>query len=518
MALEGLLTPREPLGPIDQANIRTDQDSGRIIYDSVTPFNEALGRVPVLLLGRKGSGKSAILAEYRLKVFHREDRGASLDSPPDVREPFLISIGSWDHFHQLTRHVANQFRTENPAFDAEIVPSEYLSRLWQVAIWDEIIKYFYNFCHHRESRPYLAPIEKYIVADGSYTGSPEKAASDLFENAKAAALNYARLRMSRIVFLIDSMERYPVRNVVFSEVLSGLLHAINTVHYESDLIHITFCLPEEIEAHLMSASANIMKDYSAAYRIRWKPIDLLKVVAHRLRLFIEMRDREFYKKVRHINLESREGIHGFFSALLPTSIKNAMGEPEDPLAYIIRHTQLLPRHAIAIFNGIVARSYERTKQVRAIDEESIREGIADAEKLIAQQVLVPYYKIYPELISVCEDVLPDLAPVCSYSDLRKIERRFARRVEDDIHNVWRTLFAMGVIGKVVADEPSGCDRLLARYCLGQFHYNVDGSFGLSAEAEYCFHPVFSRHFGIARRNGGDKRAVYPANIEMITLG
>jgi hypothetical protein len=56
-----------------------------------------------------------------------------------------------------------------------------------------------------------------------------------------------------------------------------------------------------------------------------------------------------------------------------------------------------------------------------------------------------------------------------------------------------------------------------RYCLAHFHYNIEGTFGLSGHDEYCFHPVFSRHFGMARKGDGDQRAVYPANVEIITL-
>jgi hypothetical protein len=519
MSLEALLTNREPLGPIDQANIRIDQDIDAIINSRVAPFSEALSRAPVLLLGRKGSGKSAILSEFKLRAASRGERAASLETPPDVGQPFLISIGSWDHFHQLTRHVAAQFRNNNPDFDSDIVPTEYLSKLWQEALWDEIIKYFYSFCQNREVRPFLTEVERYIMADGRFNGSAERAAEKLFDDAKASVLRFASTRMSKIVFLIDSMERYPVRNVVFAEVLGGLLQAINAVHYESDRISVTFCLPEEIETHLMGSSANIMKDYNAAYRIRWKPIDLLKVIAHRFRLFVKLRDRNFYKQLCVINLDSREGIISLFRLILPDSIQNSMGDIEDPIAYIIRHTQLLPRHAIAIFNGIVARSYERSKQFRCLDEDSIRTGISTAEKLIAQQVLVPYYKIYPELIATCEDILPDLSPVCTYDDLRKIERRFKERVEEDIRNIWRTLFGMGVIGKVIkADHPeNSATSHGSRYCLAQFHYNIEGAFGMSGDSEYCFHPVFTRHFGISRKSGSDRRAIYPANIEILTV-
>jgi hypothetical protein len=513
-----LLTYREPLGPIDQANVHLEQDAKAILNIKVTPFSEAIGRAPILLLGRKGSGKSSILAEFKILADGRRQRAESPDSPPEIGAPFLINIASWDQFHQLTRHVAGQYRDNNPEFDTEMIPTEYLARLWTEALWDEVIRFFYNFCHHRESRPQLTAVEKYILADGSYSGPPKDAAVKLYEAAKSAVLAYANSRKSKIIFLIDSMEKYPVRNVIFAEVLGGLLRAINNVHYESDAIKITFCLPEEIEGHLHANSANIMKDYNAAYRIRWKPIDLLTVAAHRYRLFAELKDPTLFERTKSMDLNAREGIHEFFRIVMPDAFLNSLGDPEDPLAYIVRHTQLLPRHVIAIFNAIIARSYDSTRQMRTLDAQSIREGVGDAEKLIAQQVLVPYYKIYPDLIAACEDILPDLGPVCTFDDLRKVERRFKNRVEEDVRNVWRALFAMGVLGKVVHASDSAPDYVRSsRYCLAQFHYNIEGSFGLSDKSEYCFHPVFSRHFGVTRKNSDDRKAVYPSNVDIPAL-
>lgn len=523
MALEGLLTYREPLGPIDQANVRFEADADAILNARVAPFSEALSRLPILLLGRRGSGKSSILAEFRMTARRsgRQDRAASSDAPPDIGEPFLITITSWEHFHQLTRHVAAQYYGDaHPQFDSEMVPTEYLSRLWQEAIWDEVILHFYNFCHHREVRPALAAVERYVLADGRrHPGPPHEAARNLYKAAKSAVLAYAAARRSQIILFVDSMEKYPVRNVVFAEVLGGLLQAINAVHYDSELVRITFCLPEEIESHLQVGSANIMKDYNAAYRIRWKPIDLLKVAAHRYRLFAELRSKPLFEATKGLDLDTREGIHEFFNLVMPSDFRNRMGDAEDPLAYIVRHTQLLPRHIIAIFNAIIAKAHAHDGNEYRLTEDDILGGVSDAERLISQQVLVPFYKIYPNLLSSCEDILPDLAPICSFNDLRRIERRFNRRVEEDIGNVWRTLFGMGILGKVVSGDDTEPPAFIRghRYCLANFHYNIEGAFSLSSRDEYCFHPVFSRHFGLSRDRVGDRRAVYPANVDFITL-
>jgi len=310
------------------------------------------------------------------------------------------------------------------------------------------------------------------------------------------------------------MGKYPVRNEIFAEVLGGLLQGINSLHYDSPRVNVTFCLPEEIERHIESNSSNIMKDYNVAYRIRWKPIDLLRVVAHRYRLYAKIHEPSLFEETKVLDFDSRDQLHLFFATIMPQDFANALGEPEDPLAYVIRHTQLLPRHALALFNGIITRERQISNQTARLSGDAIRLGTADAERILAQQVLVPFMRIYPDLIASCEDILPDLSPVCDLSALNKIQRRFARRVEPDIANIWKTLFDMVILGRVVEGQDAG--PVGQRYHLGQFHYNIDGAFGLSSSDRYCFHPIFTRHFGINRRNG-DRLSVYPANVDLVTL-
>jgi hypothetical protein len=187
-------------------------------------------------------------------------------------------------------------------------------------------------------------------------------------------------------------------------------------------------------------------------------------------------------------------------------------------AYIIRHTQLLPRHILAIFNSALSHHYKANKTFVSISEESIRKGISATQQLIARQILTPYEQVYPKLLARCKSVLLDLAPICDFQSLRRCEGRFDRVIEDDIVSVWDTLFDMGVIGR--STDPSGMDDHSVgsneRYCYGQFHFNIDGAFGLATDGEFCFHPVFSRAFGMVRRNA-DKRVIYPAHIDLSNI-
>jgi hypothetical protein len=514
--LENVLTHDQPLGPIDQARIIGDDAARSLLDEEVTPFRNVSHNPHMLLLGRKGSGKSAILTEIRLKLIQNPRYPQIPEHLPRKGEPYIIPVLSWQHFHQITRNVATQFPEDE--LWADMIPPEAYVKLWQEMLWDEILQHFFNYWHLSEVQGALLPVRDYINADKPFQGSAEQEAKRLFHRAQRSVLDFLKQRRSQLYFLFDSMENYPVRNTIFSRVLVGLFQALSAVDAESPNVQISFCIPEELEDFLTSSSANLLKDFASSYRIRWRPIDLLRIVAHRFRLAMAIHDEEFYFEIEDHNFSNRDDIHQLFSRILPKHMNNALGDPEDPLAYIIRHTQLLPRHVLAIFNAILSRNYRSTGGFRRVEESAIRDGVTHVQEIIAMQILDPYMRLYPRLITACRELLPDLNPISSFSDLAKLERRFKHNIEEDIGSVWGKLFQMGVLGRAVepvrgGDSHSGQSD---RYRYGQFHFNIDGAFGMATHGEYCFHPVFSRAFGMSRRED-DRRVVYPANIDLITL-
>ena len=233
---------------------------------------------------------------------------------------------------------------------------------------------------------------------------------------------------------------------------------------------------------------------------------------------MSVHDPAFHEEIVNDDYAQRDDLHRLFGRILPKTITNGLGVEEDPLAYIVRHTQLLPRHVLATFNAILSRNFHATGTFRRVEEQAIRDGVAHVQRIIATQILDRYERIYPKLITMCREVLPDLNPICGYNELRKIEGRFRNRIEDDVVALWDTLFQVGVIGRVAGDGAlrDTTEQLPERYCYGNFHFNMDAAFGMATDGSYCFHPVFSRAFGIVRRTA-DKRVVYPANVDMVTL-
>lgn len=514
--LLNVLTLSEPLGPIDHMRIR-DDFADDLIYHKITLFSEVNNKPHMLFLGRKGAGKSALLREIRLGTRKKGRRSflPQFDRPIRGRD-YVIDVGSWEHFHQIVRNVNRQFRTDD--IIDELIPAEYFVDLWHQMLWDEIIQYFYNFAHEETTRHLLDPVDKYVNVDGFFEGAAHKKANELFDSAQQSILQFLDRTESKLYFLFDSMDNYPVRNETFSKILSGLFQGLTKINDDSPRIVVSFCIPEEIEGFIAAGSANLMKDLSSSTRIRWKPIDLIRIVAHRLRLSSAIYDHKLYKQIERYDFSGRDDLHRLFSLILPPTLTNLQGTEEDPLAYIIRHTQLLPRHVLAIFNASLSLHYKNTKTFTGMSEDAVRSGVSAVQKLIATQILMPYEHLFPKLLTQCRTILPDLDPICDYRTLKKIEGRFHRLIEDDAGLIWNTLFEMGVLGR--STGLNGVDNHDVskddRYCYGQFHFNIDGSFGLATDGEYCFHPVFTRAFGMVRRST-DARVVYPANIKLTDL-
>lgn len=508
------LTGAEPLGPIAHERIVPDV-LDELVYDQIAHFADVAVKPHMLFLGRKGAGKSALLSQIRMGTQKKGRRGLLFfNEEPRIGRDYVIDVYSWEHFHQIVRNVNRLLKSEDIS---DLTPSEFFVSLWYETLWDEIIQHFYNFhSYDAECRQLLAPVERYVMADGAFEGSAHQHAKSLFLQAKNAVIAFLNSRRSRLYFLFDSMENYPVRNPVFLRIISGLFQGLTKVSDDSPRITVSFSIPEEIETFITSGSTNLMKDFASSFRIRWRPVELVRVVAHRLRVSASIHDRKLYDQVADLDLTKRDSLHFLFDLVLPSTIVNSRGTEEDPLAYIIRHTQLLPRHMLAIFNAALSQHHKATGTFRGVTEKAIRDGITSVERLIADQILMPFEQIYPKLLRQCRMILTDLNPICDYKALQKIEGRFHRQIEDDISSVWHTLFDIGILGR--STSRSGWDTHEDaqddRYCYGQFHFNLDGAFSLPTHGEFCFHPVFTRAFGIVRRDTADRRVVYPAHINL----
>jgi hypothetical protein len=206
--LPTILTLSEPLGPIAHERI-LDDFVDDLVYHKISLFRDVSNKPHMLFLGRKGAGKSALLREIRLGTRKKGRRGTvAQEDLPTRRRNYVIDVFSWEHFHQIVRNVNRQFR-EDDIID-ELIPPEYFIELWYQMLWDEIIQYFYNFAHCDECRNLLKAVDNYVNVDGFFEGSPRHRAKVVFQEARSSILSFLDQEDSRLYFLFDSMDNYPV--------------------------------------------------------------------------------------------------------------------------------------------------------------------------------------------------------------------------------------------------------------------------------------------------------------------
>jgi hypothetical protein len=209
--------------------------------------------------------------------------------------------------------------------------------------------------------------------------------------------------------------------------------------------------------------------------------------------------------IAEFDFSKRPSLATFYSLVMPEKISNRYDKIEYALAYLVRHTQLLPREFLMLFSDAIRMSHSAKGSWRYIEANAIRSAVAENEAQLARSILSPYKNLYGPLIDACEDVLPETPPVCSLSELHKAERRFPRSVREQFDNPWRLLFEIGVLGYV-----EGNHEETDLYVYGSFRYNASKPITFANHMKYCFHPVFSGSWHLPRLPS--TKFVYPARI------
>lgn len=531
MSIEDFLSPKEPLGPTRHESImkflgasgHREYRYNLLIY-KFPIFDRILPAPNPIILGRRGSGKTAIItallaqSTYKHYYYVRNDE-------PNESDDIVTYIQSWDQLDEIVNNVGRDCKYEiGQDTPWEELVSETAARHWERHIFLTIFNQVYKdansdnspFDMRQETPSIFEVIEKSDFAD------PFKPItnSSIFakqSKAKEELISHLRKNGRSCYVIIDSLDTYPITSTRFSRLTGGFLRCITNIsdsYY--DIIKIHCCMPEEIEPRLFDLVDNELRDLSpsSSYtRIHWRPRDLFKIVAERYKEFLLIHfrpsireDHEFLGFLNGLTLSESSDLKRFFREVLPGTIVNKFREKENALAYITRHTQLLPREFMLIFNEAIRRSYLETSSWRRITESALVAAISETESALARQVMKPYRPIYPSLLDACEKHLTNLKPVCGEDDLDAVANKFQKMVAHESEQVWKTLFEIGVIGYV---EPNQQDS--KRYVYGRFHFNSENhTFSKGSHLKYCVHPSFSGAFHTNRTD--DMKFVYPASI------
>ncbi|WP_370296396.1 P-loop ATPase, Sll1717 family [Poseidonocella sp. HB161398] len=493
-----------PFGPINASTLLESEIANDILFNTRNKVWEFYQKRPRIVIGRKGSGKTSILSrtqkleEYKFVVnvptakAISEFRKAVYPNSSDVGLVFVEEAAEyWDRF----------LNTEIMA----LLPIDQIEELPAVKNYLESI----NRGSGGVAQSLSAALNQNRESlDGGHIGYFIRSALDFFRNDSNSTYKKALTELdcfldekkTKAVVILDSIENYHLDIPQNAETVRALLRC--TGEYGTKLRSLRVCLPAELYFELRELSENVEKDFVDAMAIHWLPIELMTVIAWRYLVYLKLYSPEDLARFSGLDIGSRDHVNQILDSFLPNETINSSGKKEFTIAYIFRHSQLLPRHLIGIMNGIFSDG--RSKSVFG-EEVSICDGVKAAEQSIYEGVKSAFRKKYPNLDSVCAVTLTELPRFFGDSELHKVYSYHGKAAMSaigisDYREFKRMLVEVGAIGR--ASERTDI------YADAEFEYAVRGRLNMSVRDELCLHPIFSGvHESSVNRNS--QHYVYP---------
>jgi hypothetical protein len=496
------LSPDEPFGPIDAREI-TDPEALKLLFERHNKLYQALHKRPSLVVGRRGSGKTSFLNSvyfdssyvYVVNLNTSEAFSSVIES--------ISSIASGLVFAESVQKVWTTvifiglfggIRDQLPAGSrARSLINDYLAKIGfrDKGTVDDILWKVTEIISDRvKDKPYGVVAEILRALDNvSFQSILETLESELEK------------KNHRAVILLDTLDDFQLHVEVVGLAIQGLLKFIGEANRPATRIDIRFCLPAELYHLFVPLSSNPNKDFRRRLTLHWTAPELVALAAHRLILFgIACDDHPLSVSDELESVEKGQAVQTL-RKIFPKKVVCGLGVEEDPIAYILRHTQLLPRHLLIILNSICSKlkKYPDAESMK-LSEEAIRQGIAEVEETLVQEIFSAYKPVYPKAAAVCKACIPELQHKFSAGDLERVFRRQGKKTmeSDDFAQFRRMLIEMGIVGRVLDDS--------GRYIQAQFEYTVPHQLVSSTDDMLCLHPLFTKVFSAKTR---EKKPVYP---------
>lgn len=483
--LQVLINEQRPFGPLATEDYLTQPLLLPFMFRRVERLSNITEKRPALLIGRRGSGKTAYLHSMRSR------------SGTD-----FVPLVSWDWFQKVMREVQK----------GQIEFVEQAARRWRqifrvVVVEAELAQQEGRPLDSkgvREGREYL---EKALAAIRARWSEVDAASENVqaredddekkFWEAKNDAL---KQKGKLLVLLIDSLEQYDLNKGGFELALQGLLKAVASFQAHYSRIDVQLCVPSELLHVFGELATNPLKDFQSKAFLKWKPRELLDIAAYRFNIFLHLHYPNEVDRLGFPHITEKrpygEKLREIFAS---ATVTNRCGRKEDTLRYILRHTQLLPRQFILMMNAIFSTNRGMSPaSVLKIEPKAVVNAIRENEGYMVSEVLSAFKSVYPAAKRVLDSALPNLCIVSRKNDIDLVYRRHVRGMGifgdyDGDGEFLRMLLELGVFGVVDSQDPEGDFN-------AQFQYNAPGieMIRVGEHHQLCCHPIFSEIFGLER--------------------
>ena len=517
--LDGILTEAAPFGPLTSEPLfQAGLEPAQQLFDrSNLICAQAQRNPPAYIVGRKGSGKTAFLlgstvglqlptcALQTSAVY--SDMITAIRRYNETRGPLFVDQAA-DIWQALFEHVA-LFHACRTA-DKDDPPAELQ------LLWDYLDVPNGPSDATLAAELFLAKLARRIDGAAGRLGLREvinglNHGGVSFPAARAALRVVLSRRPKPLVIVMDNLEDLQLRLHDVAEALAGLFKCVGTVANNQDAspFRLQICLPSELFDQIAEISANPEKDFRDSYLvIHWTASELLKLAGTRLRLFLETHhpDRLDTLIPQARRIDEPEPDVALLRAALPSQVHNSLGIVEDPVAYLLRHTQLLPRHLIAILNRVFTMPDARLEH-GPVPASAVVAGTRAAERLLVTGIFAAFKGSFP-FASLALRSLADRLDICFPAKQLHVvfnQQGIRKRTNLEFDDFLSMLFTIGAVG-IRLDETE-------RYYKAHFQYTFDAPLSAAEDLDWlCFHPMFIRYLherSLRRLRNAGSLATYP---------
>jgi hypothetical protein len=524
-ALREQVSLDQPLGPRDTEPLVENEQVFLDLYDRWNGVHRHSKIAhPYYVIGRKGAGKTAFLIGTALADKTDVARIESKDVYTRVRdliheyrethgEPVADELAYvWEviFFHAAMLTIVRSKRAYLPA-PARAAVWNYLSgfgnprKLRDDNLYAKVVSLISAALKRRSGNAFRDDCWSISVAGHSFIDAVART-RELLEQPGPKAVHV----------VVDNMEDLHRRLYEFGPVITGLFRLVGrglAGDGEKFPFRLRFAFPAELLDGLTGLAANAGKDFGNRLVIRWNAQELMALAGNRLRLFLDLyfprATKEFGLPAQH-DFRDTEAARLTLRSILPDEVENGLGGTEKGEAYLMRHTQLLPRHLVVMLNRVVSSAVLGMDRddVPRVTPRQLVSGIFEAEREVLDEVFSAYGFSHPTIKENLGVLKNKISIVEKTSDLHSTYNKTGlhKRGGPEFVEFLQGGFDIGAFGMVTAHSE--------RYTEGVFSYTfIEDLRPLEDADKVCVHPLFIQHLfdrHIVRRMATwGQKAVYP---------
>jgi hypothetical protein len=544
----------EPFGPISAEQFNpSDAIERSVLFRLFTlheSFDSRLSLKPRILFGRRGSGKTSALV-------HSVEQGCD-GNPYDI----VVFRSQHEQWRRVCSLAKERFANDTSATTVEDAAALWREIFRALVIYEwaksslahkmpETIKdKFASFIRVERADEDKAPgvaqslvrnaskifdafmqteTEKGVEALFSIFSLAQQAPVVLWDKFENDVLKTSETGEGcRCAIRLNSSEQYDFTETKETQILmQGFLRFLAAPEIDSEgAVDIQISLPTEHVRTFEKLSTNPLADLSNRIFLHWAAEGLLRIAALRLQTFFGINKIPWSEDLlTHFDPKDPKSCCELLEAALGSeAVSVGGGYKESRLQYLLRHTQLMPRHFLSMLNNITNGA--RIKERQYPSERDLKYAVAGASTLICAEIFRGYRTRWPLARPICEAILPELSPTFTIEAIEKAASASAlgARVDQfqreeghkeaphalDPSIIRDMLVEIGVVGRIRSDHQLQEDA--AREVKAEFDFQHPSRLYVRGSQQMCLHPVFALQYGVSNLLPGRPEHAVPVVV------